>query len=224
MPEAFVVQTIALKLRRLVLVEVLVMNKFVTRSLAFAATLSLGAVCASGAQAEVVRVLTRPAVIPVQSTVVVPSAVVRPGYTVTTTKRTFTPAPPATVTTRTYELPAVVREVRTVPVPTTTTLIGPESVVVPGATSSFSSETVVSESKVSQPDPMGRLRAMNEQISLGVSKGMLTGAAESGLRAEASRLESLISADLVGGLTTEENNDLERQLTVFQQQIAEAMK
>jgi hypothetical protein len=53
---------------------------------------------------------------------------------------------------------------------------------------------------------------------------MLNSGTEASLRNEFNRLEAVISADLMDGLTTAENNDLEQQLTVFQQQISNAMK
>ena len=208
------------------------MLKIFSRSLAIAATLTLGVgAVASSARADLVRVVTSPAVMPLQSTVVMPtSTLIQPGFTVRTTRQTIFPAPPATVTTRTYELPAVIHQVGSEVVPsavitpsaTTTTIIGPGSTLVP--TGTVTSTSSVTETKVSQPDPMGRLRAMGDQINLGVSKGLLKTGDEAILRNEFTRLQAVIEADLMDGLTTAENNDLEKQLTVFQQQISNAMR
>jgi hypothetical protein len=198
------------------------MTKILTRSLAIAATLTLGVgAFATAARADVVRVYAQPTRLLLPTT-----TVVHPGFTVRSTRRTILPAPPATVTTRTYELPAVIHDVTDGAATTTTTtpatVISPSSVVVP--TGTVTSTSTVTETKVAEPDPLGRLRAMGDQISLGVSKGLLNTATEASLRAEYSRLDALINADLVGGLTTAENNDLEQQLTIFQQTISNAMK
>jgi hypothetical protein len=175
------------------------MRSLLSSSLAIAAVLS--ATVSLSARADVVRFITQPAVLPtMRQTIIVPgSRLILPPPTVVRTQRMVLPMTTTTTTT----LPAVV------PVaPTTTT----------------TTTTTVTEEKVQTPDPLGRLHSMMDQINLGESKGMLTADESASLRGEYTRLDTLIQADLVGGLTDVEINDLETQLTLFNQQISNAMQ
>lgn len=172
------------------------MRSLLSNSLALAAVLS--ATVALGAQADVVRVITRPTVW--RSTVVVPQ------------RHVIITAP--TVTRRTIMVtPGVSRTIMTMP-----------AVITPAVTTTSTSTTTITETKVQTPDPLERLHNMMDQITLGESNGMLSADESAALRAEYDRLDSLIQADLVGGLTDTEIDDLETQLTLFNQQISRAMQ
>jgi hypothetical protein len=175
------------------------MRNLLSNSIALAALLAVSA--GVSARADVVRIISQPMVVPGVRTLVVPMRrVILPPATITRT-RTFQMVMPSSSAVTTTTLPAVVPE----PVTTTST-------------------TTVTETKLTQPDPLGRLHNMMDQITLGESKGLLTSDESASLRSEFTRLDTLIQADLVDGLTTTENDDLERQLTVFNQQISDAMK
>jgi hypothetical protein len=171
-------------------------RKILSNSIALAAMLAVSA--GVTARADVLRIISQPVVVPRVRTMVVPTTrIILPQPTVVRTFRQVIPQTTTTTTTTTI--------VPTEPVTTTT--------------------TEISETSLKQPNPPARLHNMMDQITLGESKGLLTAAESTALRAEYARLDSLITADLAdGGLTAAENDDLERQLTVFNQQISDAMK
>jgi hypothetical protein len=171
-----------------------------SNSIAVAALVTL---TSSAANADVLQVYTTTPVLrtaPLVQYRVLPTTqrVIVPAPTVVRTERMVIPS--STVTTTTRTLPVV-----STPVTTTTT-------------------TTVTETTLKDPDHLGRLSDMMDQVALGESNGMLNASESATLRAEHSRLEAVIRASLVDGLTQAEIDSIEKQLTLFNQQISGSMQ
>jgi hypothetical protein len=171
-----------------------------SNSIAVAALVTL---TSSAANADVLQVYTTTPVLrtaPLVQYRVLPTTqrVIVPAPTVVRTERMVIPS--STVTTTTRTLPVV-----STPVTTTTT-------------------TTVTETILKDPDHLDRLNDMMDQVALGESNGMLNASESAALRAEHARLEAVIRASLVDGLTQAEIDSIEKQLTLFNQQISGSMQ
>jgi hypothetical protein len=90
--------------------------------------------------------------------------------------------------------------------------------VVPGNSPKVT--TTISTTLTKLPDFAKRLANMKDQINLGANRGWLTAGELGQLNIEHDRLANLLRSHEIGGLNKAEIDDLEKQLTLFNQVIA----
>jgi hypothetical protein len=180
-------------------------------------------------------VIQQPAVIPamtapvMQNNIITEPAVVAPSTSVTESSVSVSTPPLTDMQIR--AMPSVVDSGQ-MTVESTTTLpavVDPVSDVVAPATTvqQTSSSAVISPISVGSPilglNAADRLSDMMDQIQVGVSNGTITSDVQASLTAEHDSISTLINSLAPGGLTTDEVNQIETQLNLFNQHISSAM-